>query len=207
MVQWLTNLTSIHKGCRFDPWPDQWVGDPALLWLGCRPAAVAPIRPLAWEPPYAAGVAKKKKKKMKDGEWWSREQVLLWNRLSSSSHLLSPGILSSQDGPVLGAVGSFSWSGGAFLYPPHRSPAFINMSQEDVDMRDSYLGEARLRLGDGQGLGSGEASVLRPGPPRLLGRAGHLERGTEPGPGGPAPSAHREGGHLHPDVQTVEAEG
>uniref|UniRef100_A0A8D0S4R8 VWFA domain-containing protein n=1 Tax=Sus scrofa TaxID=9823 RepID=A0A8D0S4R8_PIG len=44
------------------------------------------------------------------------------------------------DGPVLGAVGSFSWSGGAFLYPPHRSPAFINMSQEDVDMRDSYLG-------------------------------------------------------------------
>uniref|UniRef100_A0A8D1NT53 VWFA domain-containing protein n=1 Tax=Sus scrofa TaxID=9823 RepID=A0A8D1NT53_PIG len=44
------------------------------------------------------------------------------------------------DGPVLGAVGSFSWSGGAFLYPEHRSPAFINMSQEDVDMRDSYLG-------------------------------------------------------------------
>lgn len=132
---------------------------------------------------------------------------MLWNRLSSSSHLLSPGILASQDGPVLGAVGSFSWSGGAFLYPAHRSPAFINMSQEDVDMRDSYLGEARLRLGDGQGLGSGEASVLRPGPPRLLGRAGHLERGTEPGPGGPAPSAHREGGHLHPGVQTVEAEG
>lgn len=44
------------------------------------------------------------------------------------------------DGPVLGAVGSFSWSGGAFLYPEHRSPAFINMSRENVDMRDSYLG-------------------------------------------------------------------
>ena len=27
--------------------------DPALLWLWCRPAATAPIRPLAWEPPYA----------------------------------------------------------------------------------------------------------------------------------------------------------
>uniref|UniRef100_A0A8D2JQ04 Integrin subunit alpha X n=1 Tax=Sciurus vulgaris TaxID=55149 RepID=A0A8D2JQ04_SCIVU len=44
------------------------------------------------------------------------------------------------DGPVLGAVGSFSWSGGAFLYPPHMNPTFINMSQENVDMRDSYLG-------------------------------------------------------------------
>uniref|UniRef100_G1S2Q1 Integrin subunit alpha X n=1 Tax=Nomascus leucogenys TaxID=61853 RepID=G1S2Q1_NOMLE len=44
------------------------------------------------------------------------------------------------DGPVLGAVGSFTWSGGAFLYPPNMSPTFINMSQENVDMRDSYLG-------------------------------------------------------------------
>ena len=43
--------------------------DPTLLWLWCRPAATAPIGPLAWEPPHAAGVAlekskKKKKKKM-----------------------------------------------------------------------------------------------------------------------------------------------
>ncbi|XP_037360432.1 integrin alpha-X [Talpa occidentalis] len=44
------------------------------------------------------------------------------------------------DGPVLGAVGSFSWSGGAFLYSKGMSPTFINMSQENVDMRDSYLG-------------------------------------------------------------------
>ena len=35
--------------------------DPTLLWLWCRPAATAPIRPLAWEPPYALGVALKKK--------------------------------------------------------------------------------------------------------------------------------------------------
>ena len=26
--------------------------DMALLWPWCRPAAVAPIEPLAWEPPY-----------------------------------------------------------------------------------------------------------------------------------------------------------
>ncbi|XP_032698651.1 integrin alpha-X isoform X3 [Lontra canadensis] len=44
------------------------------------------------------------------------------------------------DGPVLGTVGSFSWSGGAFLYPQNKRPTFINMSQENVDMRDSYLG-------------------------------------------------------------------
>ena len=34
--------------------------DPILLWLCCRPgAAAAPIGPLAWEPPYAAGAAPK----------------------------------------------------------------------------------------------------------------------------------------------------
>ena len=37
--------------------------DLALLWLWCRPAATAPIQPLAWELPHAAGVALKKKKK------------------------------------------------------------------------------------------------------------------------------------------------
>ena len=31
--------------------------DPALLWLWRRPVATAPIRPLAWEPPYAVGAA------------------------------------------------------------------------------------------------------------------------------------------------------
>ena len=34
----------------------------ALLWLWYRPAAVALIRPLAWETPYAAGAALKVKK-------------------------------------------------------------------------------------------------------------------------------------------------
>ena len=46
-----------------------------MLWLWRRPVATAPIRPLAWEPPYAMGAAlekakrpkkKKKKKKKKD---------------------------------------------------------------------------------------------------------------------------------------------
>ena len=34
-----------------------------LLWLWQRPAAVAPIQPQAWEPPYAAGVPVKSKNK------------------------------------------------------------------------------------------------------------------------------------------------
>ena len=36
-----------------------------LLWQWCRPAAVVPIGPLAWEPPCAVGVALKKKAKKK----------------------------------------------------------------------------------------------------------------------------------------------
>ena len=55
--------------------------DPELLWLWCRPEATAPIRPLAWEPPYAEGVAlekdkrPKKKKKLKVKELGHRNSL------------------------------------------------------------------------------------------------------------------------------------
>jgi len=39
--------------------------NPAMLWLWCRPVATAPIQPLAWEPPYAAGAALEKAKRPK----------------------------------------------------------------------------------------------------------------------------------------------
>ena len=39
--------------------------DLVLRWLWRRPAAAALIRPLAWEPPYAMGVALEKTKKKK----------------------------------------------------------------------------------------------------------------------------------------------
>ena len=45
--------------------------DSALLWLWWRLAATAPVGPLAWEPPYAAGAAlgeKKGKKKKRERE-------------------------------------------------------------------------------------------------------------------------------------------
>ena len=39
--------------------------DLALLWLWQRPAAAAPFRALAWEPPYATGSALKRQKDKK----------------------------------------------------------------------------------------------------------------------------------------------
>uniref|UniRef100_A0A8C0GCK1 VWFA domain-containing protein n=1 Tax=Chelonoidis abingdonii TaxID=106734 RepID=A0A8C0GCK1_CHEAB len=49
------------------------------------------------------------------------------------SSLLSP------DGPVLGAVGAYDWSGGIYLYESSGKPSFINVSRTSTDMNDAYL--------------------------------------------------------------------
>ena len=49
------NLTSIHEDESLFPGLAQWVKDPILLWLRCRPGATALIGPLAWELSYAVG--------------------------------------------------------------------------------------------------------------------------------------------------------
>ena len=47
-----------------------------MLWLWHRPAVTAPIRPLVWGPPYAAGKALKspRKKKKREKERKEREK-------------------------------------------------------------------------------------------------------------------------------------
>ena len=56
MAQWLKIPTRIHEDEASIPGLAQSVMDPALLWLWCRQATPAPIRPLAWKLPYAAGL-------------------------------------------------------------------------------------------------------------------------------------------------------
>ena len=53
----------------------QWGSDPVSLWLWCRPAAVVPIRLLAWELPSAVGAPLKKKKKTAGSSPWANSGV------------------------------------------------------------------------------------------------------------------------------------
>ncbi|XP_077350185.1 integrin alpha-M-like [Lithobates pipiens] len=49
----------------------------------------------------------------------------------------------TEDGPILGAVGAFGWSGGISVYTTgQQNGAFINNTKDQADMKDSYMGYA-----------------------------------------------------------------
>ena len=52
VAQQVKNPTSIHEDGGLIPGLAQWVRDLPLPWLWHKPAAAAPIQPLAWEIPY-----------------------------------------------------------------------------------------------------------------------------------------------------------
>ena len=72
-----------------------------LLWLWRRPAATAPIRPLAWEPPRAMGAALKRQKYKR-----KRKKEKKKRNLRSTSWTPSP------NSPLCG------WLPSALIHPP-----------------------------------------------------------------------------------------
>ena len=70
-----------------------------VLWLWRRPEATAPIQPLAWEPPHAAGTAQELPKKTKN------KKIKINLHLNTKNHLGVPtGVHQDQCG--LGSVGT-----------------------------------------------------------------------------------------------------
>ena len=67
--------------------------DLVWLWLWCRPAATAPIRPLAREPPHAMGAALKKDKKKKKNWILGVPVVVQWLTNLTRNHEVAGSIL------------------------------------------------------------------------------------------------------------------
>ena len=99
MRMWVRSLASL-SGLRIWHCHELWCrsqmrrsSDLALMWLWCRPAAVVPIWPLAWELPYAMGAALKKQEKKISIAMYSHSLILSpakFNLLLISSKVFLP---------------------------------------------------------------------------------------------------------------------
>ena len=80
--------------------------DLAWLWLWCRPAAKAPTGPLAWEPPYAMGVALKSQENKKSPHFIDKETEVQRDQITFPNHTLKSDRvrLGTQSSILLGAV-------------------------------------------------------------------------------------------------------
>jgi len=124
--------------------------DLVWLWLWRRPVATAPIRPLAWEPPYATGVALKSKKsksqKKKKGEtemiewrgqrvrglempWvWQRGLVLYWNLIKFQLNFI--GRRMQRDAHMCNGKG---WVDSRMKAKLERKASYINVNRVEED--------------------------------------------------------------------------
>ena len=109
----------IWHGCELWCWRRS--SDPTLLWLWCRPAAAAPIGPLAWEPPYATSAAPKRQDKKKSVCWregQGRHNEQLNYHIGNNSHPCLPGRHILQEG-FLDATQSLLTSGAGSCFMAH----------------------------------------------------------------------------------------
>ena len=88
-VRSLASLSGLRISCCYELWCSCRRGlDPVLLWLWCRPAAIALIQPLAWELPHAASAAPPPPKKQDVYLFYSHEHwsVSPWQHFCKLRH-------------------------------------------------------------------------------------------------------------------------
>ena len=59
--------------------------DPVFLWLWCKLATTAQIRPLAWEPPCSVGVALEKTKNKQTNKKQNKKKPMKWKKTVKQS--------------------------------------------------------------------------------------------------------------------------